>query len=275
MFGAIGVVTLLITNAATPTASYEAESASRSTNVSIVSDGTASGGQAIRFNQPTVTPPSGVRCEMNLHWYGPGGAPGVTQADRNAPPPESSIKFWPRAPYQAYWNYDGPHNFTYDPGATADEQAYQSLVMYLRGHLEQRNCGPTIILGYSNGGGLAAKLYCRGEDFGDRVFGYIVDDPVMDNGVLNCQPSSNIRKTHFIHSSELSDAAAGAASIGYSCNVTTWYCEDNRTMSLTQYEARIGVDSQWQRPLHSSLDGATYAISSTHMPSVWWTAYPN
>src|SRR5215216_3498094 len=39
-------------------------------------------------------------------------------------------------------------------------------------------CDEVIIDGFSNGGALAAKLYCRGETLDGRLRGVVVDDPV-------------------------------------------------------------------------------------------------
>lgn len=56
-FAAIATLVIVLAFAATPTAYFEAESASRSANVSVVNDTTASGVQAIRFNAPVVSQP--------------------------------------------------------------------------------------------------------------------------------------------------------------------------------------------------------------------------
>ncbi len=56
-FAIVGAVTVFAILAATPTAYFEAESASRTANASVVSDASASGAQALQFNAPAVTQP--------------------------------------------------------------------------------------------------------------------------------------------------------------------------------------------------------------------------
>lgn len=53
-FASVGIITTLAIFAATPTAHFEAESATRTANASTVVDASASGGQAIRFNAPVL-----------------------------------------------------------------------------------------------------------------------------------------------------------------------------------------------------------------------------
>jgi hypothetical protein len=53
-FAAVGVLLVVLTRAATPTVSFQAESGSRSGNVTQVADATASGGSAIKFGTPVV-----------------------------------------------------------------------------------------------------------------------------------------------------------------------------------------------------------------------------
>ena len=57
LFGVAGLAYIAISSAATPTASIEPELASLGTNTSVVNDATASGGSAVKFNAPAVTPP--------------------------------------------------------------------------------------------------------------------------------------------------------------------------------------------------------------------------
>ncbi len=219
-----------------------------------VSAADASGGDsAIAVNTPIR---DGKRCHLHLHWAGGSGKADSVNL-------EGVTEVWPQSPGGAFWLYDGPHDYSYDP--TTGDAEYQALVAFLTSALVQSQCGPTIVIGYSNGGGLAAKLFCKGEDFGGRAWGYIVSDPVMDDGVRGCKPSPNIRKTLFTHSDELRDAAASA---GNSCTVTTWYCQDNRTMPLAEYEMQIGRKSIRDRALHGGAIDPQYAPWS--VPVGWW-----
>lgn len=58
-FGVIGIALLLTTKASTPAANSEVESGSKSANAVVVTDGTASGGSAVKFANTPTTPPLG------------------------------------------------------------------------------------------------------------------------------------------------------------------------------------------------------------------------
>lgn len=236
---------------------------------------------------PTTPPPApapgnppvvdGKKCSLHLHWAGGGAQP--DQRDSNG-----YWKVWPGSPDGAFWLYDGPHNSAYDPDSTADVAKYNELVSYLKNFLDARECGPVLLIGYSNGGGFAAKLFCKGEDFGGRVWGVIVDDPVMDEGVLGCRPSRNIRAVSFTHSTELKRQAEAAVT-GRQCSWdppysgtprpgqgTGWYCENNRTRTLAQYEELIGHKSVLQREFHGNPNGwvdNSHAVWALETP--FWT----
>lgn len=211
---------------------------------------------------PAVT--DGKWCSLNLHWASGGGQEDVAEVNDGG-----YWQLWPSSPDGMFWLYDGPHDFADDPDTGADE--YNALVEFLAEYLDSRSCGPTLVLGYSNGGGLAAKLLCSGEDFGGRVWGYIVDDPVMDAGVLDCEPSPNVRHVLFTHSEEL---AGDAEEAGGDCSVTGWYCQDNTTMTVAEYEAETGYPSELQREIHSGDAGwADDELASWHQEFVFWTTY--
>lgn len=57
LFGIAGIAYLAVSSAATPTTSIQPELATLGTNTSVVTDATASGGMAVKFNSPVVTPP--------------------------------------------------------------------------------------------------------------------------------------------------------------------------------------------------------------------------
>lgn len=226
----------------------------------------ASGDSVLRFNQPASPPVSGRNCTLYLHGAG---------QQNNVSDTNTSDGFFyaqPRTPgiyNEAFWEYDGPHTYSQTPAT--GESDYQTIRNYLENYLNSRNCGKTLVEGSSNGGGLAAKLYCRGEDFGQRVWAYVVDDPVMDMAVVNCSPSSNVRRVYFTHSTELkNDAAFAVNNHGGNCAYAGqgWYCHDNRTMTVAQYENYIGVDSVESCTYHGS--GCNYLQTGAHMKYVFW-----
>lgn len=80
-FAFIGATLIFITSAATPTVSFQAESASRSGNVSVVSDSTASGGQSLVFGSSAspsvwsdINPPWMLEADESLDENVPAGA---------------------------------------------------------------------------------------------------------------------------------------------------------------------------------------------------------
>ncbi|WP_162942016.1 hypothetical protein [Desertimonas flava] len=203
----------------------------------------------------------GKWCSLHLHWAGGNGQADAAEEDQGG-----YWKLWPSSPAGAFWEYDGPHDYAVDP-ETGDEE-YQAIVEFLTGYLDERDCGPVLVVGYSNGGGLAAKLLCQGEDFGGRAWGFIVDDPVMDDGVLECEPSPLVRHVLFTHSEEL---VADAEAANGDCSVTGWYCEDNHTMPLADYEAATGYPSQLQREFHGGDGWSDDELAPWHTEYLAWT----
>lgn len=213
----------------------------------------------VKVDAGVVPVTAGKKCNLHLHWASGTGRPDSINL-------EGVTEVWPTSPTGAFWLYDGPHNFAYDP--TTGEAEYQAIVTFLRGVITQRQCGPTVVIGYSNGGGLAAKLFCNGETFGGRVWGSIVVDPVMDDGVRGCAPSPLVRKVLFTHSDELK---ASAASANHSCSVTSWYCEDNRTMPVSEYETVIGRTSFRASQYHNaSMGWSDPALAPWSVQAQWW-----
>lgn len=216
---------------------------------------------------PAVT--TGQGCILSLHGAG------------TAPPSEFNLwgeGIWFLKPHSGnttfpyFWLYDGPHNEALDPGD--DQQPYDDLVAYLRGVLDDHDCGPTLLYGASNGGGFAAKLYCKGEDFDGRVWGVIVDDPVPDAGVVGCSPSPNVQRSMFVHSTEVITEAERFVDNRCSQSPTlefTWYCEDDTGFDLAEYEAHIGQESLWGRENHLGVNN-----DETNFWNIvlrWWYEY--
>lgn len=177
----------------------------------------------------------------------------------------------PDSPNRNFWKYDGPHDFAYDPDSVSDQAVYDGLVQYISDQLDDRDCGPTFIAGGSNGGAFAAKMYCDGQDFGGRAWGYHIDDPVMDNGVLGCDPSPNIQTVMFTHSQEMQEDAAGAVDSRCSNIMWQWYCEDDTTMTVEDYQTTTGQTSYLQRRYHSNNDVFSYS-EYTFWENIggWW-----
>lgn len=195
--------------------------------------------------QDAVHPIPGEGCVVFIHGAGWSGAPYTEDwGDKTFIWPYSGNDEFPH-----FWLYDGPY-LTYGD----DDTAYDAAVANIRTSIDANNCGPVMITGASNGGAFLAKMYCRGEDFGGRLWAVHVDDPVPDAGVLNCTPSPTVIRTMFTHSTQLVEEAAALP--GGICSATTsmygsWYCEDDRALTLAEYEAAIGEASILSRAEHS------------------------
>ncbi len=182
---------------------------------------------------------------------------------------------------RAFWEYDGPH--TYDQTPETGDAEYIEHRDSVAAFLDDRGCGPTMVVGGSNGGGFAAKLYCRGEDFGGRVWGYSLKDPVWDHGVLGCTPSSNISHKLAVRSIWLKRLAEGTAP-EYRCDEISevdvhdqfagengdWYCEDNRTMSQADWEAATGITSVLAGTGHIGSYDLEPELADWTIQGVWW-----
>ena len=98
-------------------------------------------------------------------------------------------------------------------------------------------CEQVIIDGFSNGAAFAAKLYCRGETFEGRLLRVVVDDPVVDEGVLGCQPDPSVDVTLY-----WTGALADMAQPGWDCAEADWTCEGGITIGIDAYADALGAD---------------------------------
>ncbi len=235
---------------------------------------------------PVASPPviQGKRCTLQIS--GAGMLNNGEQDVKNAlgavqvTPPKLESDEYP-GERSAFWEYDGPH--TYDQTPTTGERDYVEHRDSVAAFLEARDCGPTMVVGGSNGGGFAAKLYCRGEDFGGRVWGYFLKDPIWDHGVLGCTPSANISHKFAVHSVWLKRLAEGTAP-EYRCDEISevdvrdqftgengdWYCEDNRTMSQVDWEQATGIRSVLAGTDHIGSYDLEPDLADWTIRDVWW-----
>jgi hypothetical protein len=98
-------------------------------------------------------------------------------------------------------------------------------------------CSEVIVDGFSNGAAFAAKLYCRGEDFGGRVVAVVIDDPVPDHGVLDCDPDPAVDVTLYWTGSLASTARAG-----WDCAEADWTCEGGTSIGIDAYAEALGTE---------------------------------
>jgi len=113
------------------------------------------------------------------------------------------------------------------------EGNYQSARNIVAQDVAAGGCGRVVIDGFSNGAAFAAKLYCRGETFGGKVVGYVIDDPVVDHAVEGCaRPPVKV---------VIYWTGAIAVPDGWNCASADWTCEGGSTIGIARYEAAIGV----------------------------------
>jgi hypothetical protein len=196
---------------------------------------------------PTVTesppaaenpaPPGGLRCIVRLHGKG-GGAGG------SRPVAGGLVEVSPGGNGAAW----GGREWMYFP-----ESGYASARASVASAADAAGCGRIIINGFSNGGAFAAKLYCRGETFGGRLVGVVVDDPVVDHAVVGCAPASGVRIALY-----WTGALDATALPGWNCAEQDWTCEGGTTIGIAAYESAMGVGRR----------------QSAHGSHVWFTNPP-
>jgi hypothetical protein len=98
-------------------------------------------------------------------------------------------------------------------------------------------CRAVIVDGFSNGAAFAAKLYCRGEDLGGRLVRVVVDDPVPDHGVDDCDPDAAVDIVLY-----WTGALESTARPGWACAEADWTCEGGTTVGIDAYADALGTD---------------------------------
>jgi pimeloyl-ACP methyl ester carboxylesterase len=102
--------------------------------------------------------------------------------------------------------------------------------------LDGVECSRAVVNGFSNGGSFAAALYCGGEQFDERVIGYVIDDPVPDQAVLDCAPAAGVQLALY-WSGALDDVAAP----GTDCADLDWTCAGDSLLGIARYAEELGT----------------------------------
>ena len=140
-----------------------------------------------------------------------------------------------------WWEFDGPYGEYSD-----DDVAYQALAEFLTDHVDTYDCGPILVWGLSGGATMAVNLYCRGEDFDGRAWGYYFADPPVDESVIGCSPpDTDGLRTWFVQSEEFITTATTYVQEGEGlCPVHEWgwYCEDGQAMLPGEYYQHLGME---------------------------------
>jgi hypothetical protein len=173
------------------------------------------------------------RCVLALHGLGGAGSPSVRGLDgvTYVRPTGNDVA-------NRRWFY-------------SDEGSYRSALDVVQRAIDDNGCSAVVIDGFSNGGGFAGKMLCRGETFGGRVVGYVLDDPVTDrSGDAGCRRPDGVNAVMYW------TGGLDFAPAGLNCPASGWTCEGGTLVGRDVYAARLGV------PVLAS-------IHRTHQPYVW------
>ena len=163
---------------------------------------------------PTGPPPIADRCLVLLHGKGGRGENPSIDTDGIA-------KIVPNGNER---DGDG-RKWIYFP-----DDKYSAAVAVVRTAIEASQCTQVILGGFSNGAAFAAKLYCRGERFGNTVISYVVDDPVPDGATQDCAPAADTTVSLF-----WTGGLADTAKPGWDCSDGGWICEGGTTIGIDAY----------------------------------------
>jgi hypothetical protein len=170
---------------------------------------------------PTTAAPAaseGLRCFVRLHGKSGYGQPTTIDGDGvTVVSPTGNADGW------------GGRQWLYYP-----ESGYQSARSIVANAVSITGCGRVVLYGFSNGAAFAAKLLCRGETFGGRLVGVIIDDPVTDHAVEGCARASGVRVA--LYTTGAIDMPAG-----WDCASGDWTCEGGTTIGIAAYQGALGV----------------------------------
>ena len=124
------------------------------------------------------------------------------------------------------------HEWRYSP-----EAKYQEAVGIVADAVEGSGCRRIVISGFSNGGAFAGKLYCRGETFGGRLAGVVVDDPPPDTGTQECAPDPDVEVALY-----WTGALDGVAEAGVDCGDIGYTCDGDNLVGIHAYAEALGTE---------------------------------
>lgn len=120
----------------------------------------------------------------------------------------------------------------------AEPADLESAIGEVEGWLDEVGCDTVVLNGFSNGGAFAAKLYCEGETFGERVVGVVVDDPVPDRSVVDCAPAEGVDVALY-WTGGLTEATAGTP-----CADLGWTCDGEELLGIEAFAEELGAPVQ-------------------------------
>jgi hypothetical protein len=176
-------------------------------------------GESVRQEAATVPTADVSRCVVRLHGKGGSGGPDHVDAGGFVDvSPTGNADGW------------GARQWVYFP-----DDAYAEARQTVLDSVER--CRAVIIDGFSNGASFAAKLYCRGEDLDGRLIRVVVDDPVPDRGVVDCNGDPAVDVTLY-----WTGALEATARPGWDCGDADWTCEGGTTIGIDAYAEALGTE---------------------------------
>lgn len=169
-------------------------------------------------------------CVVWLHGKGGGGSSPVITTPEIGVYPEGNGEAW------------GGHEWSY---AGADD--FAAAVAVIEESVVATGCVRVVVDGFSNGGAMAAKLYCAGETLLGTLVGVVVDDPVTDASADACAPAEGVEVALY-WTGKLPDWGPP----GVDCATIDWTCEGGTVVSIDEYASRLGVG--WQQSVHTEHD---------------------
>ncbi len=169
---------------------------------------------------PVAPAPPTVTCLLVLH--GKGGTGAQTTVNNNGltvVSPSGNGEGW------------GGRQWLYFP-----DDRYSAMRSALTAAIDGAGCGRVIANGFSNGGAAAAELYCRGETFGGRLLGVVIDDPVPDASANGCRPGSGVQGVLY-----WTGGLAATAQPGWRCSDGDWTCDGGTTIGIDAFAANLGL----------------------------------
>lgn len=95
-----------------------------------------------------------------------------------------------------------------------------------------------VLHGFSNGAAFTASLYCSGESFEGRLRGVVIDDPVTDEAVHDCDPPAGVPAALYWTGS-LTEAQPGVR-----CEDIGYTCSGEVILGIDAYATELGVEVQ-------------------------------
>lgn len=167
-------------------------------------------------------------CVVWLHGKGGEGAPATRVGDQVFVYPEGNGEAW------------GGHEWAY-----ADPDDLVAAVLVVEAAAIDAGCQRVVVDGFSNGGAMAAKLYCEGITLDGALVGVVIDDPVTDASADFCDPAAGVEVALY-WTGKLPEWGPP----GVDCDGDIdWTCEGGTVMSIDEYADRLGVD--WQESIHT------------------------